>query len=151
MDKIKIRQLCFLFVAIFPVAKLFILPSAYVYYAKNMLLFSAVINMLIEGAVLFLVIFLSQKTELTFFQKLEKTFGKIFAIVLYVTFSVFFVYSAFIPLMEQKTFVITELYENVPGLLTFAPVFLVFFFECTKGIKSIGRIADISLPIFAIS
>ena len=52
MDKIKLRQICFLFAAVMPVTKMIIYPATVSYYAKNDLLLSAALNLLLMGAVL---------------------------------------------------------------------------------------------------
>ena len=51
MDKLKLRQICFLFAAVLPVTKLIIYPSTLSYYAKNDLLLSAAVSFLAEGVV----------------------------------------------------------------------------------------------------
>ena len=105
MDKIKLRQICFLFAAVMPVTKMIIYPATVSYYAKNDLLLSAALNLLLMGAVLALVVFLSYRTDMTFFDLLQNTFGRVAARVIYGIFALFFALSALLPLMEQKGFV----------------------------------------------
>lgn len=149
MDKIKLRQICFLFAAVMPVTKMIIYPATVSYYAKNDLLLSAALNLLLMGAVLALVVFLSYRTDMTFFDLLQNTFGRVTARVIYGIFALFFALSALLPLMEQKGFVTQIFYENIPSVIAFAPFFGVSFFACVKGFKTIGRAADIALPVFA--
>lgn len=149
MDKIKLRQICFLFAAVMPVTKMIIYPATVSYYAKNDLLLSAALNLLLMGAVLALVVFLSYRTDMTFFDLLQNTFGRVAARVIYGIFALFFALSALLPLMEQKGFVTQIFYENIPSVIAFAPFFGVSFFACVKGFKTIGRAADIALPVFA--
>ena len=80
MDKLKLRQICFLFAAVLPVAKLIIYPSTLSYYAKNDLLLSAGLNFLAEGIVIALVMWLSSRTDRTLFDLLRYTFGETAAI-----------------------------------------------------------------------
>ena len=101
------------------------------------------------GAVLALVVFLSYRTDMTFFDLLQNTFGRVAARVIYGIFALFFALSALLPLMEQKGFVTQIFYENIPSVIAFAPFFGVSFFACVKGFKTIGRAADIALPVFA--
>lgn len=150
MDKIKLRQICFLFAAIMPVTKMIIYPATLSYYAKNDLLLSAALNLLLMGAVLALVVFLSYRTDMTFFDLLQNTFGMVAARVVYGLFALFFAFSALLPLMEQKGFVTQIFYENIPPVIAFAPFFGVSFYACVKGFKTIGRAADIALPVFAV-
>lgn len=150
MDKIKLRQICFLFAAIMPVTKTIIYPATLTYYAGNNLLLSSALNFLLMGAVLALVIFLSYRTDMTFFDLLQNTFGRVTARIIYGLFALFFAFSALLPLMEQKGFVAQVFYENIPSFIAFAPLFGVSFFACVKGFKTIGRAADIALPVFAV-
>lgn len=83
MDKIKLRQICFLFAAIMPVTKTIIYPATLTYYAGNNLLLSSALNFLLMGAVLALVIFLSYRTDMTFFDLLQNTFGRVTARIIY--------------------------------------------------------------------
>ena len=150
MDKIKLRQICFLFAALMPVTKTIIYPATLTYYAGNNLLLSSALNFLLMGAVLALVVFLSYRTDLTFFDLLQNSFGRVAARIIYGLFSLFFAFSALLPLMEQKIFVAQVFYENIPSFISFAPLFGVSFFACVKGFKTIGRAADIALPVFAV-
>ena len=120
MDKIKLRQICFLFAAVMPVTKMIIYPATVSYYAKNDLLLSAALNLLLMGAVLALVVFLSYRTDMTFFDLLQNTFGRVAARVIYGIFALFFALSALLPLMEQKGFVTQIFYENIPSVIAFA-------------------------------
>lgn len=151
MDKIKLRQICFIFAVMIPLTKTTVYPATLVYQTRNDLILAALGNFLIEGIVLGLILFLASRTSCTFFDLLQNTFGKIGAKIVYAIFALFFALSAVLPMMEQKNFVIQELYENVPSVISFAPFFGLCFFACTKGFKSIGRVADISMPIFAFS
>ena len=148
MDKIKLRQICFLFAALMPATKLIVYPATLSHYAKNDLLLSAALNFLLMGAVLAAVLALARRTDLTFFELLQNTFGKAFARIVYGAFALFFAFSALLPLMEQKGFVTQVFYENIPSVIAFAPLFGVSFFACVKGFKTIGRAADIALPVF---
>lgn len=150
MDKIKLRQICFLFAALMPVTKMIIYPATVSYYAKNDLLLSAALNLLLMGAVLALVLFLAYRTDMTFYDLLQNTFGRVAARIIYGLFALFFAFSALLPLMEQKGFVTQIFYENIPPVIAFAPFFGVSFFACVKGFKTIGRAADIAMPVFAV-
>ena len=149
MDKIKLRQICFLFAVMMPITKTIVYPATLAYRARNDLLWSALCSLVLEGIVIALVMLLAKRTQCTFFDLLQNTFGKIGAKIVYALFALFFLLSALLPLMEQKNFVTVELYENVPPVISFAPFFALCFYACTKGFKTIGRVADIAMPIFA--
>ena len=151
MNKIKLRQICFLFAGMMPLTKMIVYPAMLAYQAKNDLLFAALGNFLLEGAVIALLMLLASRTDCTFFDLLQNTFGKIAAKIIYGLFAAFFLFSAILPILEQKTFVLQVFYENVPSFLSFAPFFAVSFFASVKGFKSIGRAADLALPVTALS
>ena len=71
MDRIKVRQLCFYFVAMMPVAKLLVYPATLTYQSKNDLLLSAFVNCLAEGAIVALVMLLAKKSGKSLFALLE--------------------------------------------------------------------------------
>lgn len=151
MDKIKVRQICFFLAALMPAAKMLVYPTTLVYRSKNDLLFSALINFALEGGIVALTMLLAKKTKMTFFELISNTFGNVTAKIVYALFALFFFGAALLPLMEQKNFVMRVMYENVPSIIAFAPFFFVCFFACVRGFKSIGRIADIALPLFILS
>lgn len=150
MDRIKVRQICFYFIAMMPVAKLLVYPATLTYNSGNDLIASALINCITEGAIVALVMLLAKKTGKSLFQLTEDAFGKIAAKIIYALFALFFFASSLLPMLEQKNFVLRVMYENVPSIISFAPFFFVCFFAASKGFKSIGRMADIALPIFVI-
>lgn len=51
MNKIKLRQICFLFIGMMPITKLLMYPSILPYYAKNDVVLSAAINFILQGIV----------------------------------------------------------------------------------------------------
>ena len=92
MDKIKLRQICFLFAGMMPLTKMIVYPAMLAYQAKNDLLLAAFGNFLLEGAVIALVMFLASRTDCTFFDLLQNTFGKIGAKIIYGLFAAFFLF-----------------------------------------------------------
>ena len=151
MDKIKLRQICFYFACMMPATKFIIYPATLAYEAKNDLLLSALLNLLAQGAVIAAVLWLSARTDKTFFDLLKDTFGAPAAKIVYGALAAFLLFSALLPMLEQRAFVMQVLYENAPSVLSYAPFFAVSVFACVKGFKTIGRAADIALPLFALS
>lgn len=148
--KLCVRQICFLFAAILPVTRLLVYPATLTFWAKNDLLFSAALSFLLEGTAVAAVLFAASRTQKTLFQLLEENFGTLAARAVYLLFALFFAFSAFLPILEQRGFVLQVFYENVPSFLSFLPFFLVSLFACTKGLRSIGRAADLALPVFVL-
>ena len=148
MDKIKLRQICFLFAAMMPITKTIVYPATLAYTARNDLLWSALVNFLLEGAVIAAVLFLAKRTNCTFFELLQNTFGKVAARILYGLFGLFFALSALLPLMEQKNFVTVELVRQRAARHLLRALFRAVLFCLHERVQSIGRVADIALPVF---
>lgn len=149
--KISVRQICFIMIIYTTVSKLLLYPSALVYFSGRDLLFSAAIDFLIQGIVIWSVAYACSKTDTTFFQLLQNTFGKVVPRIIYGLFGLFFIISAVYPLIEQKLYVHTIFYETVPSLWVFLPVFFFTVYAGAKGFTNIGRCADLCLPIFIVS
>lgn len=151
MNDIKLRQLCFIFAAMLPVTRMIVYPATLAYHAGSDLLLSAALSLALEGLVVGLMLWLARRTRRTFFGLLAENFGDAAARIVYGLFALFFALSALLPLLEQRGFVMQVLYENVPPLICYAPFFGVCFFACTKGLRAVGRVADLSLPVFVLS
>lgn len=148
MDKIKLRQICFYFACVAPSVKFIVYPATLTYEAGNDLLLAALGSFLAQGLVLAAVFWLSSRTDKTFFALLQGAFGKAAARAVYGAFALYFLFSALLPMLEQRSFVMQVLYENVPSVLSYAPFFAVSAFACSKGFKALGRAADLALPLF---
>jgi len=138
MDKIKIRQICFILACMLPLTKTIIYPTTLVYDVGHDLLWSAAINLVAESLIILSVMLLSKKTDKTLFELVENTFGNVGARIVYGLFAVFFIVAAALPIMEQKSFVLTVFYENVPSFISFAPFFALSLFTRSKASRASG-------------
>ena len=148
--KIKQRQLFFFLACIAPVGKLILLPSDLVFRAKNDLIFPALVNLLLQAAVIFLVLLLC-KREKSLYSLLEESVGRIAATVLVILLSLFLLYAAIQPLNEQKLMVQSVFYDTLPSLVVFSPFFLFAAYLCSKPLFCLGRVWDILGPIAIVS
>ena len=133
------------------VSRLLIYPSKLSEVCGNDLLFPVLIDFAVQTAVVWAVCFLCSKTDKTFFELLENTFGNIVARIIYGLFALYFVLITVFPMMEQKLYVGQIFYDTVPSLIVFLPFFAFSVYAGCKEFNNIGRCADISLPIFAIT
>ncbi len=133
------------------VSKFILYPTQLSAESGNDLLFSALINFLLQGAIIWAVSFLCSRTDKTFFQLIEGTLGNVTARIIYGFFALFFIICAIIPLFEQKLYVHAIFYDTVPALIVFLPIFFFTVFVAAKDFRNIGRCADICLPIFLLS
>lgn len=149
MNRISRRQIYFFLAAIAPVGKLVILPARLSEYAGNDLLFPAAIQILLQTAVVFCVLLVAKKGE-SLFGLLKNTFGKVAATVLILLYSLFLLYAALLPLLEQKLFVQGVFYDTLPSIVSFAPFFLFVAYLAAKPLASYGRTWDVLAPISVI-
>ena len=150
MKDLSVRQICFLFAAVLPVTRMLVYPATLAFRAGHDLVLSALVNYAAEGAVIFLLALLAKKTDTTFFGLLQQKLGTLAARIVYMIFALYFAFSAVLPILEQRGFVLQVLYENVPSFLSFVPFFAVCLYACTKGLRSIGRAADLAFPVFLV-
>lgn len=152
MNTLKLRQVCFILAIFMPISKMVFLPSTISYYAKNDILISAIINIVVQAFIIFIIMLAVKKSDTaTFYDRLNYTFGKVTAKIMYFIYSAFFIFCLIVPLLEHKSFVQSIFYETSPALLTFLPFFAVSYYASVKGMKTMGRIGDICLFIFALA
>lgn len=149
--KISVRQICFIMLMYTAVSKLILYPTVLSLYSGRDLLFSALIDFAVQGIIVWAVSYLCSRTDKTFFGLIEGTLGKITARIIYGLFALFFLICTVIPLFEQKVYVHAIFYDTLPSLTVFLPFFIFSVYAASKGLKNIGRSADICLPIFVIS
>ncbi|MCH5146652.1 MAG: GerAB/ArcD/ProY family transporter [Clostridiales bacterium] len=149
--KISVRQICFILIFYTAASKLLLYPTMLSGYSGRDLLFSALINFVVQGIVIWAVAYLSSKTDKTLFELLKDTFGEIPARIIFGFFAAFFIVCTIIPLFEQKLYVHAIFYDTVPTVLVFLPIFIFTIYAGSKSFKNIGCCADVCMPIFLIS
>ncbi len=150
-SRISVRQICFIMLIYTAVSKFILYPTQLSFTSGRDLLFSALVNFVLQGVIIWAVSFLCSRTDKTFFELLQGTFGNIVARIVYGFFALFFMVCAVIPLFEQKVYVHAIFYDMLPSLLVFVPIFFFTIYVSAKGFENIGRCADICLPLFLIS
>jgi hypothetical protein len=79
---------------------------------------------------------------------LENRFGKPATRIFYAIYALFLLLFATLPLFDLEKFSHAAFSDTSPTFFIFTPFFVLSGFICTKGIKAIGRAADISLVLF---
>ena len=148
--KISVRQICFIMFAYTAATKLLLFPTVLSLDCGRDLLLPALINFVICGIVVWSLSYLSSRTEKTFFQLLEGTFGNVFARIIYALFAVMFMFAAVLPVFEQKQYVHAIFYDTTPSFTVFLPFFVFSVYAASKKFTNIGRCADICMPIFTV-
>lgn len=146
MNKISARQIYFFLACVAPVSKLIVLPARLAEYSGNDLWIPAAIHFLLQAAVIFCVLLLA-KRNMSFYELLANTFGKIAAKIVVLLFGLFLFYAGLLPMLEQKLFVQGVFYDTLPSLVAFTPFFLFAAYLCSKPLSSYGRVFDVLAPI----
>lgn len=150
-SKISVRQICFIMLIYTAVSKFVLYPTQLSFISGRDLLFSALINFVLQGVIIWAVSFLCSRTDKTFFELVEGTFGNIAARIVYGFFALFFMICTVIPMFEQEVYVHAIFYDSISSLVVFLPVFFFTIYVAAKDFTNIGRCADICLPLFLLS
>lgn len=143
------RQIAFCAAFILPVGKFLETPSLLAGAAKDDVLIPAVLQFLTQSLVLLGVLYASSKSEKPLLTRLQKVLGK-WSIVVYAFFALFYLFVAILPLLDLEKFVYAAFFDTAPTTFSFAFFFFLLAFVCAKGLKSIGRCADLCLFLFLL-
>lgn len=146
--QINTRQLA-LFLAFFlPIGKLLELPSLLARYAAGDLLLPAFLGTAFEF-LCFLGLFLfATQSETSLFERIEEKFGKGAMRAAYIVCALSLLLYSLLPVFDLEKYSHAVFADTEPTFFTFAPFFLFSGFVCTKGVKAIGRSADLSVLLF---
>lgn len=139
---LKIRQICFFYIALMPVIKFFMMPSILAEICSENMWISALINAFSDAATAIVLFFAFRNEKHGFFTLIKLKFGNVFYKAVLLFYFLFFMMKIFLPLNEQKDYVELTLYMTSPSLLTFIPVFFVIVYLSAQKLRVIGRIAD---------
>lgn len=151
-NKITLRQVCLSFITFSIAIKLILLPSLTAKFAEQSLWISALVNFTIDGLMLFFILRLSDKFKnLSFFQILNQNLGDIPTKIIMFLYCIYFILKSYVPIMEQKSFIEISLYETTHVVFIFLPIFFISCFFSYKGIKTVGRVADLMIWFITFS
>lgn len=146
-EKILSRQIAFAAAFLLPAAKLSEVPSILAKYAAGDLLLSALLHFMLQAAVLFAILIASSRSEKPLLMRLQEKLGK-GIVFFYILYAAYFIFAAVVPLLDLEKFTYAVFFDTSPTLFSFLFFFFLSAFICTKGIKSIGRAADLCLFLF---
>lgn len=142
--ELKPRQICFFIISFFPVAKLFMMASVVSALANEDTWLSVLINLSLDLISIFSIIYISKKTDKTFFELITDTFGKLGAKFILFLYLVFFLLKSILPVCEAKDYMRLTLFVTKPNSTNFLPFFILAFYLCLKRLRVLGRIADLT-------
>ena len=148
-DGIVGRQIAFFAAFLLPVYKLLELPSILARFLQGDLLLPALLNFLLQGGLIVAFVYAASRSEKPLFRRLEEKMGN-WASLFYALYAAYFLLTAVLPLLDLEKFVYAAFYDTAPTLFAFAFFFLLSAFLCTKGVKCIGRSADLCFFLFPL-
>ena len=141
------RQIAFVAAFLLPASKLLEVPSLLAKYAKGDLLVPAFLHFLAQGGLLFALLYVLSKSELSLYERLQQALGK-WRGVFYALYAVYFLFASILPLLDLEKFTYAAFSDTEPTFFNFAFFFLLSAFICTKKIKAVGRSGDLCLFLF---
>lgn len=148
-DGVYARQIAFFAAFVLPMYKLLEVPSLLARFSKGDLLLPAFLQFLLQTGVIVALLFVASRSEKTLFERMEETLGK-WSIAVYILCAVYFLFAAALPLLDLEKFIYAAFYDTSPTFFSFAAFFLFCGYACTRGLKSVGRSADLSLFLFLL-
>jgi len=148
-DGILGRQIAFAAAFLLPAAKLLEAPSLLAKYAEGDLLFPALLHFILQGGILFCLLFAASRSDKTLHERLEARFGK-WCAVFYVVYALYFLFAAILPLFDLEKFIYAAFFDTSPTVFSFGLFFIISAYVCAKGFKALGRAADLCLFLFLI-
>ena len=147
--EINARQLAFFIAFFLPLGKLLELPSRLTAHAKGDLLIATFCGLLLEFLSFVAIFLFCKSTGSDPWTKIEERFGKNTSKILYGIYALFLLTFAILPLFDLEKFSHAAFSDTSPTFFIFTPFFILSGFICTKGIKGIGRAADLS-PVLVL-
>lgn len=148
-DGILGRQIAFFAAFVLPVYKLLELPSILARFTGGDLLLPAFLQYLFQTGVLIALLFVASRSDKPLLERLEEKLGK-WTVVIYGAYCLYFLLAAVLPLLDLEKFVYATFYDTSPTAFAFIFFFLFSAFVCVRGIKALGRFADLSLFLFVL-
>ena len=147
-DGVYARQIAFFAAFVLPMYKLLEVPSLLARFAKGDLLLPAFLQFLLQTGIVALL-FAASRSEKTLFERMEEKLGK-WSVAVYILCAAYFLFAAVLPLLDLEKFIYAAFYDTSPTFFSFAAFFLFCGYACTRGLKSVGRSADLSLFLFLL-
>lgn len=148
-EKVYCRQIAFAAAFLLPAAKLLEAPSILAKYASGDLLLPALAHFLLQSLLLLGFLYAASRSEIPLFVRLQNAFGGGVK-VLYIAYVLYYLFSATLPLLDLEKFVYAAFFDTAPTTFAFGVFFFLSAFICTKGIKAVGRSADLCLFLFLL-
>ena len=141
------RQVALFAAFVLPVYKLVETPSLLSGFVQGDLLLPALLSFLGQTAGLIGLLFTLSRSKKSLFELLVERFGR-WAKLLYAILCILFLTLSVLPVLDLDKFVYAVFYDTSPTVLSSAFFFIFSAFLCTKGLKTLARLSDLSLFLF---
>ncbi|MBQ9730032.1 MAG: GerAB/ArcD/ProY family transporter [Clostridia bacterium] len=145
------RQICFFAAFLLPTLKLLDAPAILAKAAGNDLLFPVFLQYLAQSIPILCLLIVKAKTGQGPFSLVKERFGTIAHKIVLVLYAAFFLFYALRPLLDLEKFSYAAFYDTASSAFVFAPFFFLCAYLCSKSLSTLGRLADVCLPIFLVS
>lgn len=146
-ESVLARQIAFTAAFLLPAGKLLEAPSLLAKHAGGDLLLPALLHFLVQTLVLLGVLFAASRSERTVLERLKASLGK-GIYVLYALYAAYFLFAAVLPLLDMEKYVYAAFFDTAPTTFSFAVFFFFSAYLCAKGLRSVGRSADLCIFLF---
>nr|MBR6778136.1 GerAB/ArcD/ProY family transporter [Clostridia bacterium] len=143
------RQIAFCAAFLLPLGKFLEAPALLSKYAKGDILLPAILHFLVQSLLLLGILYAASKSEKSILERIQNRLGK-WSAVLYILFALYYLFAAVLPLLDLEKFVYAAFFDTAPTTFSFGVFFILLAFICTKGLKSLGRCADLCLFLFLL-
>jgi hypothetical protein len=142
------RQLAFFAAFVLPAGKLLELPSLLTRYVGGDLLIAAFIGFAAEFLAFCSLLFFAKRSGSAPVEYLERRCGKLTARIFCGVYALFLLACAVLPVFDLEKFSHAAFSDTSPTFFIFTPFLFLSGFICTKGLKGVGRSADIAPLLF---
>ena len=143
------RQIAFAAAFLLPMGKFLEAPSILAKYASGDLLLPAFLHLLLQGLILWAILYVISGSEQTLLERLTARFGKGMTI-LYILYAVYFIFAAILPLFDMEKYIYAAFFDTSPTAYAFTFFFFFSAFLCVKSVQAIARSADLCLFLFLL-
>ena len=150
-NELSMRQMAVIMCVLGAASKLMLWPTSLASACGNALWLPPLVDTAVQTAAVWAVALIGSKTGKTLFELFSQSFTKPVACVIYALLSLFFVFSAVVPMSEQQLMVHEVFYDTIPSIWVFLPFFFFSVYAGSKGLTNAGRTAECCLPLFIVS
>ena len=150
-SNVSARQIILFFALFSPVAKLFIMPASYCFYAGKDCWIGVIFQGVIDVLCLLAILYVMKNDGRSLSDILDGAIGIAGRKVFMLLFSLYFLAKSVVPILEELLICYEVLYESTPKLIFFIPLFFAMFYSAISGFNGTLRTIELFAPFVAFS